>query len=79
VYPQFALSRNIEGFVLVEYTINVDGSVSQIILLESEPKNVFAAAVLKAIKNFKHSPNIINGEAVAVFGVRNRFEFKLKN
>ena len=79
VYPQFALLRNIEGYVVVEYTINSNGTASQIIIIESEPKNVFDTAVIKAIKSFKHSPNIINGEAEAVFGVRNRFEFKIQN
>lgn len=77
IYPQRALMRNIEGYVVVEFTINQDGSISNVVILESKPKGVFDKSVLKAVKKFKYSPRIVNGEALAVHNVQNRFEFKL--
>ena len=77
VYPQRARLQNIEGYVLVEFTINVDGSVSDIVIIESEPKHIFENAVLNAVRSFKYSPKIVNGKAVTIKGVKNRFEFKL--
>jgi len=77
VYPLRALLQNIEGYVVVEFTIKSDGSVGEIIIIESVPKNIFDRSVIKAVKKFRYSPKIVQGKAIAVSGIRNRFEFKL--
>jgi len=76
VYPLRALLQNIEGYVVVEFTIKSDGSVGEIIIIESVPKNIFDRSVIKAVKKFRYSPKIVQGKAIAVSGIRNRFEFK---
>lgn len=77
VYPQRARLQNIEGYVLVAFTIQADGTVADIVIIESEPKNVFEQSVIKAVKNFKYPVTMVDGKAVPVTGIRKRFEFKL--
>ncbi len=64
-YPTRALRAGIEGEVIVEFTINPDGSVVEPRILESRPTGVFDRQVLRAIKRWKFSPRVENGVAVA--------------
>lgn len=76
-YPQRALRRGIEGYVVVEFTVTANGSVKDPRVVEADPPNVFNQAALRAAKKFKYKPKTVNGEPVAVEGVRNIIRFKL--
>ncbi len=75
-YPQRALSRGIEGYVIVEFTITTNGSVRDPVVIEANPENIFNRASIKAVSKFKYKPRMIDGEPVEVHGVRNRITFK---
>lgn len=66
VYPATARMRNIEGFVLAAFTVAADGTVRDIEVIASEPGAVFVPAALAAIRRWRFSPGIIDGEPVAV-------------
>jgi protein TonB len=55
-YPRRALARRIEGYVVVGFTINRDGSTSQLEVLEANPPLVFDRAALKAIERWRFDP-----------------------
>ncbi len=77
IYPRRAQQRGIEGYVIVEFTVNKLGAVTNPFVVEAEPENIFDQAALQAALKFKYKPRVVNGEAVEVAGVQNRITFKL--
>ncbi|CAI8210987.1 MAG: Uncharacterised protein [Glaciecola sp. HTCC2999] len=77
VYPRRALQRGIEGFVIVEFTVNTIGAVKEPFVVEAQPEGIFDQAALDAAKKFKYKPRVVNGEATEVSGVQNRITFKI--
>jgi len=78
-YPERALQRGIEGRVLVEFTISKSGSVKDAKVVAYEPSKIFNKAALKAVKQWKYNPKIVNGKPVEQPGVRIAIPFKLGN
>lgn len=76
-YPSRALSRGIEGYVIVEFTVTTNGSVKDPVVIESEPSSIFDNAAMKAALKFKYKPRVIDGEPVEVPGVRNKITFAI--
>ena len=53
-YPFSALSRGVEGSVLVEYTVDARGRVVAPRVLEANPPGVFDAAALRALSRWRY-------------------------
>lgn len=77
VYPRRALSRGIEGFVIVEFTVTKQGSVRDPQVVEATPPDIFDQAAIDAALKFKYKPRVVNGEAIEVSGVLNRITFQI--
>jgi len=77
-YPNRALTRGIEGYAVVGFSVSAAGSVFDPYILESEPKGVFDRASLKAIAKFKYRARKVNGRPVSTDGQRYMFTFKLE-
>ena len=77
VYPRRALTRGIEGYVLLEFTVNSTGAVENPVVVEADPPGIFDRAAMQAALKFKYKPKVVNGEPIAVAGVRNRITFEL--
>ncbi|MFL0810880.1 MAG: energy transducer TonB [Agarilytica sp.] len=75
-YPNRALSRGLEGYCTVEYTVTKTGETRDVKVADC-PKTIFAKSSIKAAAKFKYKPKVIDGEAIEVPGVRNRFIFKI--
>lgn len=75
-YPSRAMSRGLSGYCTVEYTVTKTGETANIEVVDC-PESVFANASVKAAKKFKYKPKVIDGEAIEVPGVRNKFTFQL--
>jgi protein TonB len=52
-YPREAEDKHIEGRVKVRLSVELDGSVSEVEILLSEPPGVFDEAVLKAVRQYQ--------------------------
>jgi protein TonB len=78
-YPRRAQERGIEGYVIVELTVNEDGTVpaDSVIIIEAEPKGYFERAATQAAVKFKYKPKVVNGKPQQVTGVKYRFSFDL--
>lgn len=76
-YPRRAAQRGLEGYVVVEFTVTSLGTVINPVVLEAEPPGVFDKAALDAVKKFKYKPQVVEGQAVEVPGVRNIIRFEL--
>tara|TARA_B100000749_G_C18364099_1_gene438820 strand:+ start:479 stop:1078 length:600 start_codon:yes stop_codon:yes gene_type:complete len=78
VYPARALTRGLEGYVIVEFTVTRTGTVRDVLVVEST-SSLFERAASEAALKFKYKPRVIDGEAVEVPGVRNRITFEISN
>jgi protein TonB len=79
VYPQRAIDRGIEGYVIVEFTVTKTGSVRNPRVVEYYPSEIFNKAALAAALKFKYKPRIVNGEPIEVHGVLNKITFVLED
>lgn len=78
IYPQRALIRGIEGYCVVEFTVTKLGKVREPRIIESQcTSSLFHRASLQASLKFKYKPRIIDGVAIDVPGVLNKFTFEI--
>ncbi len=76
-YPDSAARKGLEGYVIIEYTVDEKGSVQDPHVIFAEPMRVFDRAALKAVQRYKYKPRVVDGRAVQVHGVRQRITFEL--
>lgn len=75
-YPPRALSRGLEGYCTVEYTVTKTGETRDVTVVDC-PDSIFAKSSVDAAEKFKYKPKVIDGEAIEVPGVRNRFTYQM--
>src|SRR5210317_657012 len=79
IYPQRALSRGIEGFCVVQYTVTKQGTTRDPFVVESMcTSSLFHKASTQAALKFKYKPRVIDGQAVEVPGVQNKFTYEIE-
>ena len=78
VYPARALSRGLEGFVDLSFTVTTTGSVEDPIVLQST-SSLFERAAIRAVLKFKYKPRVVDGVPVRVPGVKTRISFQLED
>ncbi len=76
-YPPIALQKGIEGWVQVEFSIDVDGSIMEPKIIARAPSAVFDRTVLKALKKSRYRAQLLNGQPVIMRGVTETFRFQL--
>ncbi|ELR67729.1 Ferric siderophore transport system, periplasmic binding protein TonB [Photobacterium marinum] len=64
-YPRIAKRRGIEGQVMIEVWIAPDGKQIKQTLLKSSGTTVLDEAALKAIKRWRFSSHVVDGQAIA--------------
>ncbi len=78
IYPNRALSRGVEGYCVVQYTVTSIGTTKDPKVIESQcTSSLFYRASLNAALKFKYKPRIIDGQAVEVPGVQNKFTYEI--
>ena len=76
IYPQRALVRGIEGYCVVQYTVTRQGTTRDPFVIEDQcTSSMFHRASLQAALKFKYKPRVIDGQAVEVPGVQNKFTY----
>jgi protein TonB len=78
IYPNRALTRGIEGYCVVQYTVTRQGTTKDPVVIESQcTSSLFHSASVNAALKFKYKPRIMDGEAVEVPGVQNKFTYEI--
>ena len=78
IYPNRALTRGIEGFCVVQYTVTRQGTVKDpVVVTDQCTSTLFHNASVNAALKFKYKPRIMDGEAVEVPGVQNKFTYEI--
>ncbi|MEJ2330764.1 MAG: energy transducer TonB [Gammaproteobacteria bacterium] len=78
VYPSRALSRGLEGFVDLSFTVTTAGTVKDPVVIQSTSK-LFERAAIRAVLKFKYKPRVKDGVPVEVPGVKTRISFILED
>jgi protein TonB len=78
IYPNRALTRGIEGHCVVQYTVTRQGTTKDPVVIEDNcTSSLFHSASINAALKFKYKPRIMDGEAVEVPGVQNKFTYEI--
>jgi len=78
VYPARALSRGLEGYVDLSFTVTTTGTVTDPIILFST-SSLFERAATRAVLKFKYKPRVVDGIPVDVAGVKTRISFRIED
>ncbi len=73
-YPRGAERRGVEGHVVVQYSVEADGSVADAQVVESTPNGVFDRAALAAIGSWQFAPADVRTDGHSM-----TLEFSLSN
>lgn len=76
-YPSRALKRGIEGYVVLSFTIDETGRPIDINVVEAKPKRMFERDAMRALRNWKYQPKLMDGKAVTQPGQSVKLEFRL--
>ena len=63
-YPRNAIRLGREGYVLIEFDVDTDGSVLDPYVVESEPTGVFERSAIKAVRKWLFSPPVYKDVSV---------------
>lgn len=78
VYPARALSRGLEGYVDLSFTVTSTGTVKDPVILYST-SSLFERAALRAVLKFKYKPRVVDGVPVEVPNVKTRISFQIED
>lgn len=78
VYPARALSRGMEGYVDMSFTVTSAGTVRDPIVIFST-SSLFERAATRAVLKFKYKPRVVDGIPVDVSGVKTRITFLIED
>lgn len=78
VYPARALSRGLEGYVDLSFTVTSAGTVRDPIIMFST-SSLFNRAATNAVLKFKYKPRVVDGVPVDVPNVKTRITFRIED
>ena len=79
IYPQRALARGVEGYCVVQYTVTKQGTTRDPFVVEDDcTSSLFHRASVQAALKFKYKPRVVDGEAIEVPGVQNKFTYEIQ-
>lgn len=77
VYPARAAEIGLEGYVVVQYTVNTLGSTENVVVLESS-SNLFDQSAVESALKYKYRPRLVNGAPTVVEGVTTKIIYELQ-
>jgi protein TonB len=77
-YPSDARRARITGWVVLEVTVNADGSVRGVKVTDSKPKGLFEAAAAQAVLRWKFKPKVKDGKPIEQKGSQ-KIDFNLND
>lgn len=76
-YPQRAMSKDIEGYVVLRFIVTETGSVEAPEILHAEPEGYFESAARRAVLRWKYQPQFRDGKPIRVISIT-RVNFALQ-
>ena len=78
VYPARALQAGLEGWVVVQFDVMADGTVTNVSVVESSD-SIFDRSARRAAAKFRFKPHVVDGVPQVTTGVRNIFRFHMSD
>ena len=78
LYPKSAQRRSIEGEVIIEFNVGIDGRVTSAFIVEANPPGRFDSSALRYVNSFVYEPYRLNGTPVEVERISVRIPFRLR-
>lgn len=79
-FPREAIMKGIDkGWVRVNFDLKSDGTVSNVRIIDSSPRDVFDIAARRAILKWKYRPKIVEGKGVLRKGLKVQLNFGMEN
>ena len=75
-YPRDAQRAGTQGYVMLAFTIMPDGTVTDIEIIEDQPRGTFRRATQRAVQRWRFQPIMVNGRATE-YRVQHRIDFTL--
>tara|TARA_B100001059_G_scaffold57050_1_gene52219 strand:- start:93546 stop:94127 length:582 start_codon:yes stop_codon:yes gene_type:complete len=63
-FPVAALRDGISGWVKLSFSIDESGAVTDVQVLQAEPRGVFDREAVRALRRWKYQPQVIDGKAI---------------
>ncbi|GAA61394.1 periplasmic protein TonB [Pseudoalteromonas sp. BSi20652] len=76
IYPKKAAEEKLEGWIKMSAVITENGKVTEIQVLDSQPKGVFEKEAKRAFGKWVYKPALLNGKTVKVYR-EETLEFKI--
>lgn len=76
-YPVSMARKGAEGWVKMNFVVGTDGSVNNIVVVDSSGLQAFENAAVKAMKNWQYSPAFIDGKPIEQCHNKVQMDFKL--
>jgi len=76
-YPPQAARDGKEGWVQLRFTIDEVGGVTDIEVINAEPKRIFDREAKRALRKWKYKPKIVDGKPQRQAGIEVQLDFKL--
>lgn len=77
-YPPRAQSRGIEGWVHLRFTITPQGTVTDVQIVDADPKGYFERSAKRAVGKYKYKPKVQDGKPVSRAGVELVLTFEIE-
>ncbi len=78
-YPEYARRRGLEGFVILQFIVDINGRVVEPSVQEANPQGYFETAAIRAIKQWRFSPGRNDKGTPVPCRLQMRIDFRLKN
>ncbi|CUA83298.1 energy transducer TonB [Pseudidiomarina woesei] len=76
-YPPAAARDGIEGWVMLRFTIDETGGVTDVEVIDANPRRMFDQEARRALLRWKYKPKVVDGKAQRQPGQTVRLEFSL--
>ena len=63
--------------MLLKYDVDTSGTLSNITVIDSEPRKIFDKEATRALRKWKFKPAMTNGQPIASLGQTVKIEFKM--
>ena len=77
VFPEDLRRQNIEGWVIVEFSLNEQGLVDKAEVIDELPTDVFSEEALKSVRKTVYRAATKNGQPIRTDGIQTKVSFKL--
>lgn len=76
-FPTDAARQGISGWVVLSFSIDETGAVTDITVLNAEPRNMFDREAIRALRRWKYQPQIVDGKAIKQQNLQVQLDFQL--